>query len=258
MGPSPSPALLGTRSFSTSIADASGLAPSVPAWAGGPDELLGAWSGFAAGRVDPATLTGRVQGAIDATAAARHELDLMLGGRREPVSVGRAGSSGGGAYPGGAVELLALAGELAAAPDAPRVVYVNGLGDFDTHQGLQQRHPALLGALDDGIDAMLRAVERAGRAEDVLVMTVAEFGRRPAENGGGTDHGTAAPHFLVGPGVRGGRYGEPPALTKLDDTGNLAVPVDFRRHYATALRWLGVEPEPVLGVDAAPVPALAQ
>jgi len=259
IGPSPSPALLGTGSFSTSISDATGLAPRLPAWVGSPDDLLAVWSGFAPGRVDPAALTGRVQGAIDATTSARHELDRMLGeGRDHAPSPGRAGASRGGAYPGGAVELLTLAGELAAAPDAPRVVYVNGLGDFDTHQGLQQRHPALLGAVDDGFAVLLGAVERAGRADDVLVMTVAEFGRRPAENGGGTDHGTAAPHFLVGPVVRGGRYGEPPTLPKLDGIGNLAVPVDFRRRYATALRWLGVEPEAVLGVDATPIPALAR
>lgn len=257
IGPTPSPALLGSRSFSTSIADATGLFPNVPAWAGSADDLLAAWNGFAPGRVDPATLTGRVQGAIGATGGARAELDRALGGPPSTEGTARPSAARGGrGYAGDAVGRLALAGELAAAPDAPRVVYVSGLGDFDVHQGLAQRHPALLEGLDAGLDALLATVEQAGRADQVLVMTVSEFGRRPAENGGGTDHGTAAPHFLVGPAVRGGRYGEPPDLARLDRTGNLAVPVDFRRHYATALAWLGVEPEPVLGADLAPIPAL--
>jgi uncharacterized protein (DUF1501 family) len=47
-----------------------------------------------------------------------------------------------------------------------------------------------------------------------MLMTYAEFGRRTAENGSaGTDHGTAAPHFLLGGWVRGGLYGQQPSLT---------------------------------------------
>jgi uncharacterized protein (DUF1501 family) len=88
-------------------------------------------------------------------------------------------------------------------------------------------------------------------------MTVSEFGRRPNENGSGTDHGTAAPHFFVGSKVKGGRYGERPSLSKLDQSGNLAHTVDFRSLYATALNgWLGVVPEPVLGKRWETLPVL--
>ena len=89
-------------------------------------------------------------------------------------------------------------------------------------------------------------------------MTVSEFGRRPGENGSGTDHGTAAPHFFIGPGVKGGRYGEPPSLTALDEHGNLVHTVDFRTMYATALQgWLGVDAAAILGKGFAPLPLLA-
>ena len=89
-------------------------------------------------------------------------------------------------------------------------------------------------------------------------MTVSEFGRRPAENGRGTDHGTAAPHFLVGSRVKGGRYGAAPSLTQLDAHGNPAPTTDFRVLYATALQeWLGVEAEPVVGRGFAPLPVVA-
>jgi uncharacterized protein (DUF1501 family) len=122
------------------------------------------------------------------------------------------------------------------------------LGDFDTHQGEAQRHPALMADLDAGVEAFFSRLDAAGASDRAVVMTVSEFGRRPAENGSGTDHGTAAPHFFVGSPIKGGRYGEAPSLGKLDQSRNLVHTADFRSLYATALKgWLGVDPEPVLG-----------
>ncbi len=135
------------------------------------------------------------------------------------------------------------------------MIYVNGLGDYDTHQGEATRHPALMRDLDAGIDAFLAAVESGGAADRAVVMTVSEFGRRPVENGSGTDHGTAAPHFVIGASVKGGRYGAPPSLTQLDDHGNLLMTTDFRTLYATALQgWLGVDAEPLIGRGFTPLP----
>jgi uncharacterized protein (DUF1501 family) len=152
---------------------------------------------------------------------------------------------------------MRLAAQLVAAQHAPRVVYVSGLGDYDTHQGQAQRHPALMSDLDAGIDAFFTTLEAAGRADRALVMTVSEFGRRADENGSGTDHGTAAPHFVVGPKVSGGRHGTPASLASLDDHGNLVHTVDFRSLYATVLDgWLGVDPEAILGKGHAPLPLL--
>ena len=73
-------------------------------------------------------------------------------------------------------------------------------------------------------------------------MTYAEFGRRPQQNAsGGTDHGTAAPHFLLGGRVRGGFYGEPPPLDRLASK-NLAHRLDFREIYAAVARdWWGLK-----------------
>ena len=145
--------------------------------------------------------------------------------------------------------------QLVVAERAPRVIYVNGLGDYDTHQGEATRHPALMRDLDAGVDAFLAALEGGGAADRAILMTVSEFGRRPAENGSGTDHGTAAPHFVIGASVKGGRYGAAPSLTQLDGHGNLASTTDFRALYATALQgWLGVEAEPILGPGFDPLP----
>ena len=83
-------------------------------------------------------------------------------------------------------------------------------------------------------------LERMGRAEDVSLMVFTEFGRRVNENmSRGTDHGTATPMYILGKGLRGGFYGQPPSLTDLDD-GNLKMTTDFRSVYATMLKeWMG-------------------
>ena len=55
----------------------------------------------------------------------------------------------------------------------------------------------------------------------------------------GTDHGTAAPHFLLGGKVKGGLHGEQPNLTELQ-RADLRHSVGFRRLYTSvAQRWWG-------------------
>jgi uncharacterized protein (DUF1501 family) len=132
---------------------------------------------------------------------------------------------------------------------------VSTFGDFDTHQGEAQRHPALMQQLDAAVDTFFTRLEAANAGERAVLMTTSEFGRRPAENGSGTDHGTASAHLIVGPAVKGGRYGDPPSLGALDANGNPAMTVDFRTYFSTVLQgWLGVDPEPVVGPGFAPLP----
>jgi uncharacterized protein (DUF1501 family) len=82
----------------------------------------------------------------------------------------------------------------------------------------------------------------------VVVAVYSEFGRRVRANASdGTDHGTASNVLLLGDGVPGGLYGEPPSLTDLDD-GDLKYTVDFRDVYAMLLAdVLGGDPQRVLG-----------
>lgn len=123
------------------------------------------------------------------------------------------------------------------------------LGGFDTHHNQPGPHANLLKQLAEGMVALRAALTELGRWNDTLVMTYAEFGRRPKENqSNGTDHGTAAPHFVLGGRVAGGLYGSAPRLTQLDGDGNLPFAVDFRSLYATALeRWWGIPSNGVLG-----------
>jgi len=253
IGPVPSPALLGAHSFATSIADATGLQPRLPAWVDTPDDLVAAWARFAPASVDPSTVLGEIQQAIQLTVKARRE----LAGTLRAASPKAMTDTDAYVKDGTATAALALAAQLVLGDRAPRVIYVNGLGDYDTHQGEAQRHPALMAELDAGIESFFSALDGAGASDRALLMTVSEFGRRPAENGSGTDHGTAAPHFLIGAKVKGGRYGAPPSLTQLDEHGNLVQTTDFWTLYATAVQeWLGGDAEPVVGRGFEPLPVV--
>lgn len=123
------------------------------------------------------------------------------------------------------------------------------LGGFDTHALQADHHAQLLKTLGDAVAAFYADLQAKGHAQNTLVMTWSEFGRRVKENAShGTDHGTAAPLFVVGPGVKSGIYGEPPDLKNLDENGNLKFAVDFRSVYATVLAgWLEADPQAVLG-----------
>lgn len=114
------------------------------------------------------------------------------------------------------------------------------LNGFDTHQNESARQDALLASFDTSVSAFMQDIAAHGMADRVVLMTWSEFGRRVAENGSkGTDHGAAAPVFLLGAPVKGGLYGEAPSLTNTIDSGNLKYTVDFRSVYQTVIRdWL--------------------
>ena len=120
------------------------------------------------------------------------------------------------------------------------------LGSFDDHAATEQNHPKLLAQVDAAIDRFATEVAGKPNPADYLLMTFSEFGRRVAEDGsGGTDHGTAAPMFVVGDAVAGGLHGAHPALetANLDKNGNMIRTVEFREVYATILdRFFGRGP----------------
>jgi uncharacterized protein (DUF1501 family) len=118
----------------------------------------------------------------------------------------------------------------------PTPVYVVSLGGFDTHAGQQVLHPPLLAQLSDAIAAFADDLGKSGNEHRVVGMTISEFGRRPQDNWFGTDHGGAAPHFIFGGAIDGGRiHGGLPDLQDLDSDGNLRHAVDFRCYYASML-----------------------
>lgn len=140
---------------------------------------------------------------------------------------------------------------------ATRIYYVT-LDGFDTHSLQVEAHAGLLKELSVALAAFFDDLARSGQAQRVLLACFSEFGRRVKENASrGTDHGAAAPMFLVGGGLRGGLVGQHPSLTDLDD-GDVKYHTDFRRVYATILQsWLGVDAETILGHQFVPLKVLA-
>jgi uncharacterized protein (DUF1501 family) len=140
-----------------------------------------------------------------------------------------------------------LTASLVKAGLGTRVYYLEQ-GDYDTHGHQLARHAPLLTDLCGSIKAFLDDLAASKLADRVVVMVFSEFGRRVQENGSmGTDHGTAGPVFLAGPGVKPGLAGLYPSLMDLDD-GDLKMTVDFRRLYATILEsWLGLPSREAVG-----------
>ncbi|MGQ0612819.1 MAG: DUF1501 domain-containing protein [Planctomycetaceae bacterium] len=140
----------------------------------------------------------------------------------------------------------------------PARVYAVTLDGFDTHSRQKQQHDNLMRALGDALGAFRDDLVEQGLFDRVLVMTYSEFGRRVEENRSlGTDHGAAAPLFLMGGKVKGGLCGAHPALTDLEQ-GDLKHHTDFRSVYATVLEgWFGLDPAVVLGAEFPRVAALA-
>ncbi|UUZ80836.1 DUF1501 domain-containing protein [Paenibacillus sp. P26] len=142
-------------------------------------------------------------------------------------------------YPkSGIAKDLQLVVKMLSGRSGTRVFYLQ-LGGFDDHAQEKEQHAKLLKRLDEALGAFYKDLETQGLADRVVTLAFSEFGRRVKENGnGGTDHGTAAPVFVLGGKVKGGLYGVMPSLTDLDN-GDLKYEVDFRSVYYTVLdQWL--------------------
>jgi uncharacterized protein (DUF1501 family) len=130
----------------------------------------------------------------------------------------------------------------------PTRVYYASQGGFDTHAGQMNTHERLMGDFDAAMSAFTADLKQQGNFDRVLLMTFSEFGRRVAENAnGGTDHGAAAPMFVIGGAVKAGLFGKHPSLTDLDQ-GDMKFNTDFRSVYGSILdRWLKAPSQVVLG-----------
>jgi len=107
---------------------------------------------------------------------------------------------------------------------------------YDTHDDQPEVHAALLTELSEAIAAFAKAMQTIGLWQQVTLVTYSEFGRTAHENASaGTDHGTAAPVFVMGGAVSGGLGGQRVALDRLVD-GDLQHTTDYRALYTALLR----------------------
>ena len=138
----------------------------------------------------------------------------------------------------------------------PTRIYYVSQGGYDTHTGQANRQKQLLQDLGDSTKAFVDDLKAQNNLQRVLVMTFSEFGRRVAENAnGGTDHGAAAPMFIVGDKIKAGLLGRYPSLAPQDlFEGDIKFNVDFRSVYAGVLeQWLKTPSAPILGRQFEPL-----
>ncbi|MGL4599830.1 MAG: DUF1501 domain-containing protein, partial [Bacteroidia bacterium] len=131
----------------------------------------------------------------------------------------------------------------------PTRIYYTSLGGFDTHVNQIPQHARLLKTYSEAVAALMNDLQKAGMADDVLVLTFSEFGRRVAPNASqGTDHGAANTLFLLGKGLKEkGILNAAPDLAALED-GDIKHTIDFREVYATVLQnWMEVDAAAILG-----------
>ena len=119
------------------------------------------------------------------------------------------------------------------------------IGGWDTHVnegGARGQLGNLLGQFGNSIAALYADLGK--RMDDVVILTMSEFGRTARENGNrGTDHGHANGMFILGNAVRGGKvYGQWPGLKsdQLHEGRDLALTTDFRDVFGeVAVKHLG-------------------
>jgi uncharacterized protein (DUF1501 family) len=144
-------------------------------------------------------------------------------------------------------QLKSLAALIADPSLSVQCVTLSATGGYDTHSGEAPTLQSNLQRTCDAVFAFQRDLEQRGLDDRVLINMWSEFGRRPEENGGGTDHGAAGLGFVVGKHAGGTTLGPFPGLATLDPQDNLVHTRDFRSVYTTLLaNWLGVDPAPII------------
>ena len=165
-------------------------------------------------------------------------------------------------YPGnGLANNLKLVARLIAGGLPTRVFYLSQ-GGYDTHTNQRGAQDARLKELADSVKAFTEDLTAMGEFQRVTMMTFSEFGRRLLENGSrGTDHGAAAPMFIIGGGkLQSGLVGTHPSLAPADlEDGDIKYGTDFRSVYATLLQdWLKTPSVPILGRQFATLPLIGR
>jgi uncharacterized protein (DUF1501 family) len=200
---------------------------------------------------DPGLRYAREQ--VTATSTLREQLEPFQSGYSTPAGV---------TYPNAEIgrRLAALAAMIEGG--LPLRVVALETGGYDTHSNQAQTLAPDLDEVTRSLLAFQRDLEARGLADRVLVHVWSEFGRRPQENGSGTDHGAAGVGFVIGSRAAGQMVGSFPGLldSQLDGADNLRATSDFRGVYRALLeQWLEVDAGEILpGASSFTAPTLVR
>jgi uncharacterized protein (DUF1501 family) len=128
-----------------------------------------------------------------------------------------------------------------------RQIFFCMLDGFDTHSQQMETQTPLLQQLSQGVLAFYKATQELGIDNSVTTFTASEFGRTLTPSGtDGSDHAWGNHHFIVGSGVKGGRfYGNFPLLapggSNDANTRGVLIPTTAVDQYGSTLaQWFGV------------------
>jgi uncharacterized protein (DUF1501 family) len=149
----------------------------------------------------------------------------------------------GGDFP---ARLAALAAMLQAGMPI-KCASLSAVGSYDTHSAEKETLTTNLSQTVASVVAFQRDLEARKLDQRVVIQLWSEFGRRPQENGSGTDHGAAGLAFLIGSPVKGEMVGEFPGLENLDVNDNLINTSDFRAMNSALLeQWFKTDPSAII------------
>jgi len=210
------------------------------------DVFLGANSGASVSMVSGTVTLQNGQSALDFLE--RTSMDAQVSSDKIRAIASKTPNNS--AYPGsGLARDLHLVARLIAGGMPTRIFYVSQ-GGYDTHTNQRNGQDNRLRELSDAVKAFTDDLKTSNAFDRVMIMTFSEFGRRVSQNAsGGTDHGAAAPMFLIGPTMKSGLLGAEPGLAPSDlKDGDIQFNTDFRSVYASILQdWLKTSSVPILG-----------
>lgn len=128
-----------------------------------------------------------------------------------------------------------------------RQIFFCSLDGFDTHGTQLSIQATLLQQLSQAVLAFYQATQELAVDQNVTTFTASEFGRTLTPNGSdGSDHAWGSHHFVIGSGVKGGKfYGQFPLLAlgsqyDANNRGTLIPTTSVDQYGATMAQWFGV------------------
>jgi uncharacterized protein (DUF1501 family) len=88
---------------------------------------------------------------------------------------------------------------------AERDLFFVEVGGWDMHSDLKDKLKTKFTEVDDAIRGFVDELQQQKIFDSVVIATESDFGRTLTSNGGGSDHGWAGQHIMLGGSIKGGK-----------------------------------------------------